>query len=439
MRGARGYRRGDEGEVALARTVLVKPGLDSQSGSGPEKGLRARFGAVPRQVILLASAQALFQIATVMMATVGALSGARVAPAPELATVPNSAVVLGTALMTVPASMWMERVGRKPGFITGALLGALGGLIAALGLWVGSLWVLALGTFFLGTYQGFAQYYRFAAAEAVDDANRSRAISWVLSGGIVAALLGPTLARVGAPILPQEYLGTFLLISVVSLLGAGVLLGLRPPAPITRHRDTAEARPLPEIIRQPTYLVAVFGAATAYGVMVLAMTATPLAMVHHNHEMASAATVIQFHVLGMFLPSFFSGSLIARFGNLPIMLCGVGLLTAHVLISLSGTEMGYFVSALALLGVGWNFLYVGATTLLTGTYTVAERGRAQATNDMTILAIGLASSLGSGILLQTVGWQPMNAALLPWLGLAAAAIIWLGVSQRRQLTLAKAD
>lgn len=417
----------------------MKPVSETRGGDHPPQSFRDRIGAVPRQVVVLASSQALFQIATVMMATVGALAGSSVAPAPELATVPNSAVVLGTALMTVPASMWMERVGRKPGFIAGALLGVLGGLIGAIGLWVGSLWILALGTFFLGTYQGFAQFYRFAAAEAVSAGDRSRAISWVLSGGIVAALIGPTLARFGAPLLPKEYIGSFLLISVVSLLGAGVLLGLRPPAPVSSRAQAAGARPLPVIIRQPAYLVAVFGAATAYGVMVLAMTATPLAMVHHEHQMASAATVIQFHVLGMFLPSFFSGSLIARFGNLPIMLIGVALLTCHVLISLSGTTLPYFVTALTLLGVGWNFLYIGATTLLTGTYTAAERGRAQATNDMTILGIGLASSLGSGILLQTVGWQPMNAALLPWLALAAAAIIWLGLRQRRGVSLSTAD
>lgn len=423
----------------MARTVLVKPVSNTRDGNEQGRGIRERIGAVPRQVVLLASAQALFQIATVMMATVGALAGSQVAPVPELATLPNSAVVLGTALMTIPASMWMVKVGRKPGFITGALLGVVGGLIGALGLWMGSLWILGVGAFFLGTYQGFAQFYRFAAAEAVDDADRSRAISWVLSGGIAAALIGPTLARVGAPMLPQEYIGTFLLISVVSLLGAGVLIGLRPPAPISSRIEPAPARPLPEIVRQPAYLVAMFGGATAYGVMVLAMTATPLAMVHHNHEMASAATVIQFHVLGMFLPSFFSGSLIARFGTLPIMLAGVGLLTGHVLITLSGTEMSSFVSALLLLGVGWNFLYIGATTLLTGTYTTAERGRAQATNDMTILAIGLTASLGSGILLQTIGWQPMNALLLPWLALAALAIIWLGLSQRRRLSLASAD
>jgi MFS family permease len=342
--------------------------------------------------------------------------------------------------MTIPASLWMGRVGRKPGFIAGALLGVLGGLIGALGLWLGSLWVLALGTFFIGTYQGFAQYYRFAAAEGVDPAVRAKAISWVLSGGIAAAFLGPNLARLGAGLLPDTYIGSFLVLAVVSLLGAGTLLGLRPQAAVSSVSEPAAARPLAVIARQPAYLVAVFGAATAYGVMVLAMTATPLAMVHHSHQVSDAAVVIQFHVLGMFLPSFFTGSLITRFGTLPIMLTGVSLLTGHVLIVLAGTELPSFISALTLLGVGWNFLYVGATTLLTSTYTPLERARAQATNDMLILGISLVSSLASGAILQTVGWQPMNLFLLPWLGLCALALIGLGIGRPRQATLfARAD
>lgn len=410
---------------------------DASSGSG---FIGRIIGQLSRQVVLLAAAQALFQTAAVMVTTVGALAGSQIAPVPQLATLPNSAVLLGTALMTIPASLWMERVGRKPGFITGALLGVLGGLIGAVGLWLGSLWILAVGTFFIGTYQGFAQFYRFAAAETVDAAARPRAISWVLSGGIVAALLGPNLARLGAPLLGEEYVGSFLALAIVSLLAAGTLLGLRVPAPASSQTLVAPARALSQIAAQPAYRVAVFSGATAYGVMILAMTATPLAMIHHNHQVSDAAFVIQLHVLGMFLPSFFSGSLIGRIGVLPIMLTGVGLLTTHVLISLSGTELPSFASALLLLGVGWNFLFVGATTMLTSTYQPSERGRAQATNDMLILGIGLVASLGSGVLLQTVGWQTLNMLLLPWLAAAALALIGLGIGNRRQATeLSPAD
>jgi MFS family permease len=184
------------------------------------------------------------------------------------------------------------------------------------------------------------------------------------------------------------------------------------------------------IVWQPTYLVAVFGAATGGGVMILAMTATPLAMAHHHHDLSDAALVIQLHVLGMFLPSFFTGWLIARCGVLRIMFAGVGLFAGHVLLTLSGTGFSSFASALVLLGIGWNFLYVGGTALLTETYRPAERGRAQAVNDTTIFAVGLGSSLGAGALLETSGWQAMNLMLLPWLGCAALAILWLSWRRR---------
>jgi len=385
------------------------------------------------QVLILASAQALFQTVSVLVMTVGGLAGGQIAPSPEFATAPIAAMFLGTAVATVPASIWMNRAGRRPGFVTGALLGAVGGLVGAVGIWLGSLFLLSAGTFLVGAYQGFAQFYRFAAGEVADDSFRPRAISLVLAGGIVAALAGPMLGRIGGPLLQPEYVGSFLLLAVVSLVGAGLLLCLRVPPPVLTAGSSAEGRPLKVIVRQPAYLVALFGAATGYGIMILAMTATPLAMVHHNHDLPEAALVIQAHVLGMFLPSFFTGSLIARFGVLRIMLIGVGLFVGHVLTTLTGTGLNSFVGALVLLGVGWNFLYIGGTTLLTETYTAAERGRAQAANDMTIFAVGLACSLSAGALLQAVGWQTLNMLLLPWLGCAAVALAWLGLSGKRSI------
>lgn len=387
------------------------------------------------QVFLLASAQALFQTASVMVMTVGGLAGSQIASRPELATMPIAAMFLGTAAATFPASMWMTRVGRRAGFVLGALLGVAGGIAGAAGIWIGSLPLLSLGTFLIGAYQAFAQFYRFAAGEVADDAFRPRAISLVLAGGVVAALAGPMVGRYGANLFPAEYAGSFLLLALVSLIGAGVLLGLRVPAP-KEEADASAGRPWSAIVLQPAYLVALFGAATGYGVMILAMTATPLAMVHHHHDLATAATVIQLHVLGMFLPSFFTGTLIARFGVLRIMLTGVLVLAGHVLLTLTGTGFGSFASALILLGVGWNFLYIGGTTLLTTTYTAMERGRAQATNDMTIFAVGLACSFGAAALLQTFDWQMLNVMLLPWLGLAAASLVWLGYRRRRSEAIA---
>ncbi len=383
-----------------------------------------------RQVFLLASAQALFQTASVLVMTVGGLAGSKIAP-PALATMPIAAMFLGTAVVTFPASIWMSRVGRRPGFILGSLLGVAGGVIAGLGVWTADLLLLSLGTMLVGAYQAFAQFYRFAASEVADEAFRPRAISLVLGGGIVAAFAGPMIGRFGSPLLEPEYLGSFLLLSLVSLLAAGILLGLGVPAATSGASSLVEGRHLKAIVSQPAYLVALFGAATGYGVMILAMTATPIAMVHHHHGLSTAATVIQLHVLGMFLPSFVTGSLIARFGVLRIMFAGVVILAGLVLMTLTGTGFGSFAAALVLLGVGWNFLYIGGTALLTTTYTQAEKGRAQAINDMAIFAVGLACSFGAGALLQQLGWQMLNLALLPWLAVAAAALAWLGHYQRR--------
>jgi MFS family permease len=388
-----------------------------------------------RQVLILSGAQAMFQTSSVLVMTVGGLAGAQIAASPALATLPIATMFLGTAAGTFPASLWMSRVGRRAGFVAGALLGAAGGLIAGLGVALESLAWLASGTFLVGIYQAFAQFYRFAASEVSNDVFRPRAISLVLAGGITAAFAGPMLGRLGGPLLQTPYVGSFLLLSVVALIGAGMRLGVRilPPA---ESGTAAQGRRWTRIVSQPAYLVALFGAATGYGIMILAMTATPIAMDHHRHDLSATAVVIQLHVLGMFLPSFFTGALVARFGVLRVMLTGIALLAAHVLMAASGTGFVSFASALALLGVGWNFLYVGGTTLLTTTYATAEKGTAQATNDMTIFATGLACSFGAGALQQALGWQTLNLILLPWLLLAAVSLVWLGYRQRKVMQLA---
>jgi MFS family permease len=385
--------------------------------------------SVRGQVLILAASQALFQTASVLVVTVGSLAAARIAPSADLATLPVGTMLLGTALATVPASMWMNRVGRRPGFVAGALLGTAGGLLAALGVWTGSLALLCLGTLLVGSWQGFAQFYRFAASEVASEEFRSRAISYVLAGGIVAAFAGPFLGRLGAPILEPAYLGSFVLLALVALLGVATLLSLRVPR-AEKHETESGGRPWREIVTQPAYAVALFGAATGGGVMTLAMTATPLAMTGHHHSLASTATVIQLHVLGMFVPSFFTGTLIARYGALSVMLAGVVILAGHVLTTLTGTGFGSFAAALTLLGLGWNFLYVGGTALLTTTYTDAEKGRAQATNDLTVFVVAVACSFGAGALLDDLGWVALNLLTLPWLGVAALALIWHGVRRR---------
>jgi len=387
---------------------------------------------IHRQVFILAASQALFQTVSVLVMTVGGLAGSAITDRPELATAPIAAMFLGTAVGTFPASHLMAVAGRRAGFMLGAALGVAGGLCAALGVWLASMPLLALGTFLVGAYQSFAQFYRFAASEAADAAFRPRAISLVLGGGIVAAFLGPYLGRVGGPLLEPAYVGSFLLLACVSLVAVAVLSRLHMPAQSTDHVDTTMGRPWLQIVTQPTYLVALFGAVTGYSIMILVMTATPISMTHHHdHDLSAASTVIQLHVLGMFLPSFITGSLIARFGVLKVMFAGILLLAAEVMFTWTGTGFASYASALVLLGVGWNFLYIGGTTLLTTTYTPPEKSRAQATNDMTIFAVGLASSFGAGGLLSVLGWETLNSLMLPWLAAAAVAILWLGARSRR--------
>lgn len=381
-----------------------------------------------RQVLILASSQSLFQTVSVMVMTIGGLAGANIANTPLLATLPIAAMFLGTATMMFPASILMAHIGRRKGFILGALLGVIGGSIAALGIMYSSLVLLAVGTFCVGSYQSFAQFYRFAASEVADDAFRSRAISFVMAGGVVAAIIGPTLARFGGPMFNHlEYVGSFLIITVVSLLAIGILSGLKIPDQIEVKTDFSAGRPWYQIVLQPTYLVALFGSITGYGIMILGMTATPIAMRHSHHELSAITTVIQLHVLGMFLPSFITGNLIARFGTLKIMLMGIMLFLCYIAMALSGFHFFSFATSLILLGVGWNFLFIGSTSLLTGTYTLEEKAKAQAINDMTVFVVGLICSFSAGAVLDIFGWKAMNLALLPWLAITAISIVWLSV------------
>lgn len=386
-----------------------------------------------QQVWLLASAQALFQIVSVMVMTIGALAGAQMASSPTLATLPIAGMFLGTATMMFPASLWMAKIGRRNGFLVGALLGIIGGLIAAYGIVIQSLYVLSFGTILIGGYQAFAQFYRFAASEVADNLYRPKAISLVMTGGVVAALLGPLLARSGASFFDAQYLGTFLLLAVISLGAIAVLCKLDIPMaePKTVVHAPISTRSWKTLVLQPTYLVAVFIGMTSYGVMVLAMTAMPIAMMSHQHSLGATTTVMQLHVLSMFLPSFITGSLITRFGVLKIMFAGIAMFIGHILFALSGVSFASFASALILLGTGWNFMYISGTALLTSTYTPEEKAKAQATNDMSIFMVSLACSLAAGGLLNYLGWQTLNIMLLPWLACAVLAIVWLIYIQRK--------
>ena len=358
--------------------------------------------------------------AIVLSMTLAAILGSLLAPDKSLATLPVAAMVIGTAVASLPAAMLMRRLGRRVGFLMGASLGVVGSAVAGYGLWQDSFALFVLGHLLLGSYQGFANYYRFAAAEAVDAAHTTRAISWVVAGGIVAAFLGPQLGEWGRDwIVSGPFVGSYLAQAALSVLALGLLsqARLKPVAVAT----AGAARSVRELLSQPLLLVSIFGAAVGYSVMIMVMTATPLAMLGCGLPGESVTPVIQWHVVGMFAPSFFTGHLVKRYGAPRIMQVGFALLLGHVAIALSGLEFLHFASALVLLGVGWNFAFVGGTALLTQTYRPAEQLKVQAINEFLVFGLVAASTLSAGWLYDRYGWATLNLAVVPFLVLALLA------------------
>jgi MFS family permease len=374
-----------------------------------------------RNVLLLALSQALALSCAVLAVTVGPLVGAALASNAAFATLPVALTVVGALIATVPASLLMRRLGRRAGFTVGAFIGASGGVVCAAGIDARSFALFAFGYVLIGALQGFTGYLRFAAAESVPEERKSRAIAWVLAGGVAAALLGPQLAIWGKDfVADRTFLGAFLLLSAFCVALAALMLGLDLPRP-AQAAGSRRGRPLAIIARQPTFRVAVIGATVGYAVMLLVMTATPLAMVQHHHQVGDAVHVIQAHVLAMFAPSFFSGALVRRFGAIEILLAGLALLAAHVLVAASGTDLTNFFGALVLLGTGWNFTYVAGTALLTEAYAEEERAKTQAANELILQSFVALASLASGWLLAEFGWRVLALSALPPLAIAAVA------------------
>jgi MFS family permease len=326
---------------------------------------------------------------------------------------------------TIPASLLMGRFGRRVGFALGASLGVVSGLAGALALWQGWFWLLAVALWLYGMAASHANFYRFAAVEVTSPAFRSRAISYVLAGGIVAAFLGPKLASVGKDLLtPYVFVGSFLAIACLSLLIFPVLFSLRFPPPAAPVVADGPARPLWQIMRQPKFMIAALGGMIGYGSMNLLMVSTPLAMDGCGFEFSDSSTVLTFHILGMYVPSFFTGHLIRRFGVLRIMALGAVVIMLAATVNLVGVSFWNFWSALTLLGIGWNFLFIGGTTLLTETYRASERAKTQAANDFLVFGMTATTALSSGLVYQTGGWDWLNLGVLPALGLTFAAILW---------------
>jgi MFS family permease len=350
----------------------------------------------------------------------------------SLATLPLAAQFIAIMLTSIPASLLMDRIGRKPAFMLVTFVGMSAGALAAWAIMSHSFWLFVCATALVGVFNGFGNYYRFAAADAVAEPLKSRAISWVMVGGVIAAFIGPNLANytrdliAGAP-----FAGSFASLIVIYLLSMLTVSSLKLPHRFhdMQEHDAARQRPLGEIMRQPKFVVAVICAMFGYGVMSLVMTATPLAMDHHHHHFDDTAFVIQWHVLAMFAPSFFTGELIRRFGVNRIMATGALLGLICVALNLAGTTVAHFWWALVALGISWNFLFIGGTTLLTETYAQAERAKVQAANDFIIFTTVALSSLSAGYLQYRLGWQAVNWGVVPLLLLILASIAWLTQKQ----------
>lgn len=382
-----------------------------------------------KNVAVLATLQALLLSNNATAIALNALAGHALAPDKLLATLPVTGWVVGGAVSTYPASLFMRRAGRRTGFTLGALLGVAGALLCSYAVYRGSFWAFVGGTVVLGSYNGFGQYYRFAAAETSDEDGRARAISLVLAGGLAGGLIGPFSSKWTLNLLPTPYLGAYLALLVFLALALLVMRWLElPPEP--ELEATAHARPFTTILRQPAYAVALLVGAIGYGVMSLLMTATPLAMGACGHGYGDSAAVIASHVVGMYAPSFFTGDLIKRFSAVRVMLVGVLLNLACVVIAVGGIRLAHFWWSLVLLGVGWNFMYVGATTLLTETYRPEERAKAQGGNDAFVFVTMGVSSFASGLMLERNGWQTLNYAAIPFLLLAGLLLLWLSASKR---------
>ncbi|MGM0987091.1 MAG: MFS transporter [Pseudomonadota bacterium] len=382
-------------------------------------------------VAILVTSQVLFMIAAITVMTLSGVVGQQLSPDPGLATLPIAMMMLGTVASTLPASLYMKRVGRRRGFITGASLGGVaGGLLSFAAVALGAFWVFCAGNLLLGLYQGFAMYYRFAAADVASPAFRSRAISLVMAGGVAAAFLGPWNASAATDLVAAVPLGgPYLVIALLALLAIALLTQLRVPSS-GEPQPGETSRPMAVIAARPSFRVAVLAGAVGYAIMVLVMTATPLAMRARGFEMHQVAFIMQWHVLGMFAPSFVTGSLIVRFGVPRILLAGGLLLTGTVAVANLGTALAHFWVALVLLGIGWNFLFVGGSALLSTVHGEAERGKVQGVNDLIIFSLVALGSLMAGALLHRLGWEALNLAMLPAILIVMLATLWLGVSQR---------
>ncbi|MCX5493627.1 MFS transporter [Kaistia dalseonensis] len=366
--------------------------------------------------------------------TLGGLSGAYLLGADKsLATMPVTALTVGSALATIPAATLMSRVGRRWGFVIGAMPAALGGLLATYALLQDLFWLFAGALLLIGVSAAFNQQYRFAAVDGGSEVARTRALALVMGGGVLSAVIGPQTAIFTRDLFqPIPFAGGFLAISVLALVASTIVSRLRNIAPPRRARDGAQlrGRPLAEIARQPRFVAAVLCGICSYALMTFVMTAAPLAMVGCGLSQSNAALGIQWHVLAMFGPSFFTGKLIVRFGKDRIVIAGMALLTACAVVAISGLSLSHFWIALVLLGLGWNFGFIGATAMLTETYRPEEKGRVQGLNDFLVFASSAVASFFAGTLINGPGWAFINAIVFPVVIVCLIVLAWTALLRR---------
>lgn len=380
-----------------------------------------------RNVLLLAVAGSLCSAVTVMLFGSAGLVGTVLAPDRAWATLPLTAFVTGTLIASFPSAMLMKRFGRKPVFIGGAVTGLLGTALAAQAIIWGHFGLFVAACALQGAYQATANYYRFAAADAASDEFRPRAISWVLTGGVAAAFLGTLIVMGTAKLLdPFMFAASYLTGAGLAIIAMPVLASLTVPPPV--DTSSGQGRKLTEILREPRFLAAMLSGMISYGLMNLVMTASPIAMVDCGLTVNDAAFALQWHVLAMYVPSFFTGGLITRFGAPRVTAAGLFLLGAAGVVALSGVAFQHFAISLILLGLGWNFGFIGATALLTRCYSPAERDRAQGINEFAISATVAFASLSSGKILAAAGWSAVNLTVFPAVAISLALLLWL---QRR--------
>ncbi|MBC7165191.1 MAG: MFS transporter [Roseovarius sp.] len=389
-----------------------------------------------RNVAVLIGAQAILGAQMPMIFVVGGLAGQSLASNVCFATLPISLIVMGSMLSATPMAHVMQKFGRRTGFFIGALFGAMGGAVGAWGLYEASFPIFLLGSFLTGTYMSAQGFYRFAASDTASEAFRPKAISYVMAGGLLSAIIGPQLVKLTSQAMVIPFFGTYLAVIGVNLVGALLFLLLDIPRPPVPAHDAPRGRSRMELLRSPRIAVAVICATVSYALMNLVMTSTPLAVVGCGFTPSHAADIVSGHVLAMYLPSFFTGHLIARFGVERIMATGLVILAGAGGVALAGVGLENFFIALMLLGLGWNFGFIGATTMLAGEHGPHERGRVQGMNDLIVFGGVTFASLSSGMLMNCsggspeAGWTAVNLAMIPFLTLAGGALIWLAMRPR---------